>query len=199
MTLIKICGVTSLDDALHACECGASALGFNFWPGSKRYIALDAAAEIIARLPGGVLKVGVFVDADSEQLSHARIAAGLDLVQLHGSRPDSPGLRHWLALAATDAGIQATMKDSQAEAFLIDAPAGEERGGTGRTFDWSLVDGLKGRIILAGGLGPDNVAGAIQRVHPYGVDACSRLESSPGRKDRMKVMEFIRAARSAAL
>lgn len=199
MMLVKICGITALDDALDACECGASALGFNFWPGSKRYIAPGAAAEIIARVPENVLKVGVFVDASEAEVTSIISAAGLDVAQLHGNRLESLSIRHWLALAATEQNIQATMKSSPAEAFLIDAPAGGERGGTGRTFDWSLVEGLEGKIILAGGLGPDNVAEAIRRVRPYGVDACSRLESSPGRKDRVKVMEFIRAARSAAL
>lgn len=199
MMLVKICGITALDDALDACECGASALGFNFWPGSKRYIAPGAAAEIIARVPENVLKVGVFVDASEAEVTGIMSAAGLDVAQLHGNRLESSPIRHWLALAATEQDIQATMKSSPAEAFLIDTPAGGERGGTGRTFDWSLVERLEGRIILAGGLGPDNVAEAIRRVRPYGVDACSRLESSPGRKDRVKVMEFIRAARSAAL
>jgi phosphoribosylanthranilate isomerase len=199
MMLIKICGITTLDDALHAVEHGASALGFNFWPRSKRYIAPDAAAAIIARLPEGVLKVGVFVDAPETEYAPIVSATGLDLMQLHGHQTALPSIRHWLALAATDEGIQATMKCSGAEAFLIDTPAGEERGGTGQTFDWSLVQGLEGRIILAGGLGPDNVAEAIRQVRPFGVDACSRLESSPGRKDRLKVTEFIRAARSAAL
>ncbi|HPT28450.1 MAG TPA: phosphoribosylanthranilate isomerase [Bryobacteraceae bacterium] len=199
MMLIKICGITTLDDALHACECGASALGFNFWPQSRRYITPGAAAEISSRLPGGILKVGVFVDAPETEFAAIAPEAGLDIVQLHGHLGASPSTRHWLALTATDEDIQATMKDSLAEAFLIDTPSGEERGGTGRTFDWALVEGLGGRIILAGGLGPENVAEAIRRVRPYGVDACSRLESSPGLKDRVKVMEFIRAARSAAL
>lgn len=199
MTLVKICGITTLDDALHACECGASALGFNFWPRSKRYIAPGAAAEIIARLPEGVLKVGVFVDTPESGFSAVAASAGLDLVQLHGGLREKLSIRHWQALSATDTDIQATMENSQAEAFLIDTPAGDERGGTGRTFDWSLVVGLAGKLVLAGGLGADNVAEAIRRVRPYGVDACSRLESSPGRKDRVKVMEFIRAARSAEL
>ena len=199
MILIKICGITTLDDALHAAEAGATALGFNFWPGSKRYVTPAAATEIISRLPAGVLKVGVFVDTAEGEFSAIAAQTGLDIVQLHGHTGASPSIRHWLALSATDARVQATMENCGAEAFLIDTPAGVERGGTGRTFDWSLVQGLTGRIILAGGLGPDNVAQAIRQTRPWGVDACSRLESAPGRKDPVKVLEFIRAARSATL
>ncbi len=199
MTLIKICGITTLDDALQAAEAGATALGFNFWPGSKRYITPAAAAAIISQLPAEVLKVGVFVDAAESEYSTIAAQTGLDIVQLHGHLGPSPLIRHWLAFSATDAQVRATMESSGAEAFLIDTPAGIERGGTGRTFDWSLVQGLAGRIILAGGLGPDNVAQAIRQVRPWGVDACSRLESAPGRKDHVKVLEFIRAARSATL
>jgi phosphoribosylanthranilate isomerase len=199
MILIKICGITTLDDALQAAGAGATALGFNFWPGSKRYVTPTAATEIISRLPAGVLKVGVFVDAPEIEFSAIAAQTGLDIVQLHGHTGPSPSIRHWLAFSATDAHVQATMENSGAEAFLIDTPAGVERGGTGRTFDWSLVQGLTGRIILAGGLGPDNVAEAIRQTRPWGVDACSRLESAPGRKDPVKVLEFIRAARSATL
>ena len=199
MILIKICGLTTLDDALQAAEAGATALGFNFWPGSKRYITPAAATAIISQLPAEVLKVGVFVDAAESEFSAIAAQTGLDIVQLHGHSGPSPSIRHWLAFSATDARVRATMESSGAEAFLIDTPAGAERGGTGRTFDWSLVQELTGRIILAGGLGPDNVAQAIRLVRPWGVDACSRLESAPGRKNPMKVLEFIRAARSATL
>lgn len=199
MTLVKICGITTLDDALQAAEAGASALGFNFWPHSKRCIAPSAAAAITARLPAAILKVGVFVDAPETEFTTIAAETGLDIVQLHGSHESTPSLRHWLALSATDPGIRATMETSGAEAFLIDTPADDERGGTGRTFDWSLVRDLPGRIVLAGGLGPDNVAQAIRQVRPWGVDACSRLESAPGRKDHVKVLEFIRAARSATV
>ena len=199
MTLIKICGITTLDDALHASEAGASALGFNFWPRSKRYITPAAAAVITKKLPASVLKVGVFVDAPETEFTAIAGQAGLDIVQLHGSPSTLTPIRHWLAFSATEVGIRATMEKSGAEAFLIDTPAGDERGGTGRTFDWSLVTDLPGRIVLAGGLGPENVAQAIRQVRPWGVDACSRLESSPGRKDHSKVLEFIRAARSATI
>jgi phosphoribosylanthranilate isomerase len=199
MTLVKICGITTLDDALQAAEAGASALGFNFWPRSKRYITPASAAAITAQLPAGVLKVGVFVDAPATEATAVAVETGLDIVQLHGRIGADPAIRHWLAFSATEAAIRATMESSGAEAFLIDTPAGDERGGTGRTFDWSLVRKLPGRIVLAGGLGPDNVAQAIREVRPWGVDACSRLESAPGRKDHTKVTEFIRAARSATV
>jgi phosphoribosylanthranilate isomerase len=199
MIVVKICGITTLDDALQAAGAGASALGFNFWPRSKRYITPAAAVPITSQLPAGVLKVGVFVDAPEAEFTAIASQAGLDIVQLHGAPAISPSIRHWLALSATHPDIQATMEKSGAEAFLIDTPAGDERGGTGRTFDWSLVRDLPGRIVLAGGLGPDNVAQAIRQIRPWGVDACSRLECSPGRKDHAKVLEFIRAARSATV
>jgi phosphoribosylanthranilate isomerase len=199
MTLVKICGVTCLEDALGSVVAGADALGFNFWPRSPRWIEPARARAIMEALPERVLKVGVFVDTEPEEVERVVSLAGLDVAQLHGATARAPALRWWQALAATADRLRETMERSTAEAFLIDTPAGEARGGTGRAFDWSLAGGLPGRIVLAGGLGPDNVAEAIRTVHPWGVDACSRLERSPGRKDLEKVEAFIRAARSAEL
>jgi phosphoribosylanthranilate isomerase len=199
MTLVKICGVTCLEDALGSVVAGAEALGFNFWPRSPRFIRPERARAIIDALPEAVLKVGVFVDTDPEDVQRIASVAGLDVAQFHGSGARAPRMRWWQALAATGEGLRETMERSTAEAFLIDTPAGEARGGTGRAFDWSLATGLPGRIVLAGGLGPDNVAEAVRTVRPWGVDACSRLELSPGRKDLRKVEEFIRAVRSAEL
>ncbi len=189
---VKICGITTLDDALQAVEAGASALGFNFWPRSPRYIEPAAAAQIIERLPAGVVSVGVFVDEPGADAIIRQ--TGIDVAQIHGNTAPPAG-RWWQAWPATLDGIRAKMTASAAEAFLIDAPAGELHGGTGKTFDWALAAGLPGRIILAGGLGPDNVAEAIGVARPWGVDACSRLESAPGRKDHTRVAAFIRAAR----
>lgn len=195
MTLIKICGITVLEDALAACDAGADALGFNFWPRSPRYIPPERAAQIIERLPGNVLAVGVFVDAAAEEIEAAAAAAGIEIAQLHG-QCGIPRVRWWKALEAGPE-LHKEMEQFEAEAFLVDAPAGAQRGGTGRTFDWQLVHGLPGRIVLAGGLGPDNVREAIAAVRPWGVDACSRLESAPGRKDVARVREFIRAVRES--
>ena len=190
MTLVKICGITSLADARQAIDAGADALGFNFFPGSPRYLTDAAAAAIIEHLPATVLKVGVYVDEFHP--------AGMDVAQIHGG-VEPEGTRFWRALSATTMGLRERIETSRAEAFLIDTPAGEQRGGTGKTFDWSLAAALPGRIVLAGGLGPDNVAEAIRTVRPWGVDACSRLEREPGKKDYAKVEEFIRQVRSTEL
>jgi phosphoribosylanthranilate isomerase len=193
VTLVKICGITALEDALAACDAGAGALGFNFWPCSPRYIEPERAARIIERIPGNVLAVGVFVDETAERIEEMAAIAGVDVAQLHGGC-GVPRLRWWKALEARE-GVAREMEQIGAEAFLLDAPAGAQRGGTGRTFDWALAAGLPGRIVLAGGLGPDNVKEAIRAARPWGVDACSRLESAPGRKDHAKVRAFVRAAR----
>lgn len=193
MTLVKICGITTLEDALAACDAGADALGFNFWPRSPRYIEPARASQIIERLPGEVLAVGVFVDAPAEAIEETAAAAGVEIAQLHGDC-GIPRLRWWKALEAGP-DVRRRMEQFEAEAFLLDAPAGALRGGTGRTFDWRLAAGLPGRIVLAGGLGPDNVREAIEAARPWGVDACSRLESAPGRKDAALVRAFIRAVR----
>ncbi len=196
--LVKICGITTLDDALQACEAGADALGFNFWPRSPRYIEPAAAATIIERLPGNVLLAGVFVDEPAARIEAIAQTAGIEVAQVHGSA-EGLRLRWWQAWPATLERIRERMEESPAEAFLIDTPAGEMRGGTGRTFDWSLASHLPRRVVLAGGLGPDNVAAAIDAARPWGVDACSRLEREPGRKDHAKVAAFIRAARQREL
>lgn len=193
--LVKICGITCVEDALAAVEAGADALGFNFFPGSPRFTNIEKVANIVQKVPRNTLKVGVFVDTSAEEIARVVREAGLDLTQVHG---ETPGLtvRFWQALAAGP-GLSEKMQSSAAEAFLIDTPAGAQRGGTGRKFDWSLVQGLAGKIVLAGGLGPDNVAEAIRQVRPWGIDACSRLESVPGRKDAAKVRALIQAVREA--
>jgi phosphoribosylanthranilate isomerase len=196
--LIKICGITTLDDALQACEAGADALGFNFWPRSPRYIGPGAAASIIERLPGNVLTAGVFVDEPAARIEQIAREAGLDVAQIHGPA-EAPRMRWWQAWPATLDRIRERMEESLAEAFLLDTPAGEMRGGTGKTFDWRLASGLPRKVVLAGGLGPDNVAAAVEAARPWGVDACSRLEREPGRKDHAKVAAFIRAARQTEL
>jgi phosphoribosylanthranilate isomerase len=188
--MVKICGITSLADGRAAVEAGADALGFNFWEPSPRYVLPEVARAICAHLPREVLKVGIFV-------AGMRLYDFLDVLQVYDESPLPAGTRHWQALPVTTPALAERIRASEAEAFLIDTPAGEQRGGTGCTFDWSLAAGLPGKIVLAGGLGPDNVAAAIAAARPWGVDACSRLESEPGRKDHAKMKEFVRAARSA--
>jgi phosphoribosylanthranilate isomerase len=198
---IKICGITCLEDAQMAVAAGADALGFNFWPGSPRHIAPQDAARITAKLGANTVKIGVFVDPNAVEIAETVRAAGLDLAQIHGSVPPLT-VHFWQAFSAgpgLENDLRAALETSRAEAFLIDAPAGAQRGGTGRAFDWSVVRGLPGRIVLAGGLGPDNVAQAIRQARPWGVDACSRLESAPGRKDPAQVGAFIQTVRQAEL
>jgi phosphoribosylanthranilate isomerase len=193
--MVKVCGITNRDDALAASDCGASALGFNFYPPSPRYLTVEAAEQILPLLPPNVLKVGLFVNESAVDVAAVAAKLSLDVVQIHGDSVDIPtGLRVWRGLRVT-AGFQVSYLDSVAvEACLLDAPAEGLYGGTGRTFDWSLARGSRRPVILAGGLDETNVRSAIEAAQPWGVDACSRLESSPGRKDYRKMMSFIKAA-----
>ena len=194
--MVKICGITKLDDAVAAIEGGASALGFNFYPRSLRYLHPERAAELIPQLPGAVWKVGVFVNEAPERIVELAHCLGLDIVQLHGDEVHYPaGLRIWRAATVDENFRLADLDPYPAEAVLLDAPAGEAYGGTGRTFDWSKASGRTNlKIILAGGLDAANVRQAIAASHPWGVDACSRIESSPGRKDHVKMAQFLKEA-----
>ncbi|MDX2153274.1 MAG: phosphoribosylanthranilate isomerase [Bryobacteraceae bacterium] len=195
--VVKVCGITNLDDALAAVDAGADALGFNFYPQSPRYIEPLTVARLCAAIPPDILKVGVFVDEPVARAAELCAAAGLDIAQLHGEAraASSPApIRIWRALPA-GVDLAARIAASPADAFLIDTPS-PLHGGTGTVFDWSLAANLRARIILAGGLGPDNVAEAIRRVRPWGVDAASRLERAPGLKDHEKMRLFVKAARS---
>ena len=190
MTMVKICGITNEEDALAAVEAGASALGFNFYSKSPRCIEPEVARRISARLPPAVLKVGVFADGNPAEVARQ---AGLDIVQLHGGIT-AASVRVWRACRVGAGFDERSLDDTSAEAFLLDTPSPVLHGGTGWTFDWRLARGLKKRIILAGGLDASNVRQAIEAARPWGVDACSRLESSPGKKDNRKVREFVKAA-----
>ena len=201
---IKVCGITNLEDALAAVEAGADALGFNFYRRSPRYIAPDAARSIIEELPSTVMKVGVFVN-EGEPVEVERISdyAHLTAVQLHGD--ESPEYCSQLrgrftikALRVQDDFEPQSVKDYETDAILLDAYTAGARGGTGRVVDWEVarkVRELVPQLILAGGLSPENVRQAIAAVGPYAVDACSSLESEPGRKDAKRVRAFIAAAR----
>lgn len=189
--MVKICGITNREDAMAAVDAGASALGFNFYSRSPRCISPELAAEIGFGLQ--TLRVGVFVD-EPDVLAMAR-QARLDVIQLHGSElpADVPsGFRTWKAFRVDSEWDPSVMPSYNAEAFLLDGPS----PGTGVTFDWSRSAGQR-NIILAGGLGPDNVADAIRSARPWGVDACSRLERAPGLKDHEKMRRFVRAAMEA--
>ena len=205
MVVVKICGITNLEDALAAADAGADALGFNFYRPSPRFIEPASARAIIDQLPSTVLAVGVFVNESAPE-TVARIAdeAGVSAIQLHGDenpeycRALDP--RYVIKVLRVDENFcppDATAYQTQA--IMLDAFDREMRGGTGRVIDWSIAADtrqLVKKLFLSGGLSPENVANAIAAVRPYGVDACSRLESAPGRKDSKRVRSFIAAARS---
>ncbi len=195
--MVKICGITNREDALAAIDGGASALGFNFYSKSPRHVTPERAAEIASGL--SVLKVGVFVNEAPERVAEIARLVGLDIVQLHGDEraEDYPtGLRVWKAVRVNGNLRAASLDSCPAEAVLLDTASKEAYGGTGKTFDWSLATGSSKRIILAGGLDASNVRQAIAIGKPWGVDVCSRIESSPGRKDHGKMAEFLKEATS---
>lgn len=202
MTLVKICGITSLEDALVAIDAGADALGFNFYRPSPRYISPSEAREIIEQLPAGVLTIGVFVNEPTpETLLGIAEEAGVTGLQLHGD--ESPEYCAALArrfvikvLSVDDVSTDQSAR-YDVSAIMIDAGDKQSRGGTGRVVDWSLAAKLRAvvpRLFLAGGLSPDNIEEAIRAVEPYGVDACSSLERVPGKKNHDHMRAFIKKA-----
>jgi len=197
--ILKICGITNQDDASAAIDAGANAIGFNFYARSPRYVAPEDASEITSA--SGVRRVGVFVNESRARIEEIARQARLDVAQLHGDETaaDYPEpLAVWKALRVDADFDLAIYRDNPAEALLLDGPAGELYGGAGRSFDWNLVRDSQRKIVLAGGLDASNVGIAIDLVRPWGVDACSRIESAPGRKDRKKMTEFLQAAMAAA-
>lgn len=203
---VKICGLTTPEDAVLAAEAGADAIGLVFWPRSPRALALDAARRIALAVPATVVRVGVFVDASADEIKAAVDAVGLDLVQLHGD--ESPALldalprRAWKALRVGDGFAAADVAPwSRAAGLLLDSRVEGLPGGSGRGFDWAQASALRERIgflVLAGGLDPANVGRAIATVRPDGVDVSSGVESGPGRKDAARMRDFVQAARAAA-
>jgi len=189
--MVKICGITNREDALAAVDAGASAIGFNFYRESPRYISHTGAAMIAEKIPANVWKVGVFVNESPETIAKTVIEAGLDVAQLHGSS-DARGVRIWRAMSPLDPVALAMFGD--VEAVLIDSPADTVSGGSGETWDWSRAPHIEQKVIIAGGLDADNVRTAIEQARPWGVDACSRIEKSPGMKDHEKMRKFVKAA-----
>jgi phosphoribosylanthranilate isomerase len=198
---VKICGITNEDDALFAVAMGADAVGFVFAP-SPRQIAAQQVYDITRRLPPEILTVGVFRDEAPSRVIDTVHRAGLKAAQLHGHEtPDmvaEVGAQiRWVIKAVVAGSTDAQRADRfGTDMVLVDAP----KPGSGKVFDWSLVDDVAEgpRIILAGGLDPDNVAEAVRLVSPWGVDVSSGVEKSPGRKDALKVKSFIERARAAA-
>jgi len=198
---LKICGITRLDDARHALEHGATALGFVFWPKSPRRIAPARAAEIIASLPAGVTTVGVFVNEGVDTIREVISGTGITAAQLHGEEPPSYAAALGVPiLKSTDADAAEMSTEWPAETiFLVERSDPVRRGGTGQLADWEGAAALarRRRIVLAGGLSDTNVAEAIATVGPYGVDVASGVEDAPGVKNPDKVARFLARARSA--
>ena len=198
---VKVCGVTNEEDALVAIGMGADAVGFNFVSGSPRQISPRLARDIVRRLPGGIVTVGVFRNELPERVVQIMDGAGLRLAQLHGNETaaDSrwisqrvPGLIK--AFVAGDPNV-GRVRDYGASVLMLDGP----EPGSGNVFDWrQLEGGHRGmRLLLAGGLRPSNVAQAVEIVRPWGVDVASGVESEPGRKDVLAIREFVTAAKEA--
>jgi len=201
-TMVKICGITNWRDAKRAVDAGADLLGFNFYERSPRYIAPAKAQRIVRRLPKRVSAVGVFVNESEEKMLGVARAVGLRALQLHGD--ESPltvaRLRRSLpvikALRAGKAFRPAQLsRYERASAILLDGFDRRLRGGTGKTFDWRVARRAKryGRIFLAGGLTPENVADAIRTAEPHAVDVCSGVEAKPGKKDPKRLRQFMQA------
>jgi len=205
MTRVKICGITRLEDAQLAVELGASALGFNFYTPSPRYIAPADAHRIIERLPPFVVVVGVFAnETDSKHVAAVARQAGVAALQLHG--PQFPkidrALAHYQLIRAVAVRPGSTLEDlrlRKANAYLLDAYHPKLLGGTGKKFDWKVALEAKkyGPVILAGGLTPKNVGKAIREVRPFAVDVASGVESGPGKKDPAKLRAFFAAVAKA--
>jgi len=200
---IKICGITRTADALAAVQCGADAIGFIFFPSSPRYIPPAMAAEIVGALPAAVLPVGVFVDASRNSIVDAVRVSGIRALQLHGDEPPQStsgfGLPVFKAHRVSARFAVEDLDRYAVEAHLLDAYADGSRGGTGRQFNWDVAVRARQahRIILSGGLSPENVKRAIHYVLPYAVDVSSGVEQQPGVKDHLRMCRFIEAARGA--
>jgi phosphoribosylanthranilate isomerase len=197
---VKICGITRPEDAALACRLGASAVGLNFWRGSKRFVDDGRAREIEAAIPPGVLKVGVFVNPTRAEAEQRLAELRLDLVQLHGDELPAdwarfPGSKLIRAVRVADEASLAATAGWRPRFFLYDAASGGY-GGSGQQAPWAILGKAPRPLLLAGGLTPENVAAAIAAVHPDGVDVASGVEASPGIKDAAKVAAFVTNARS---
>jgi phosphoribosylanthranilate isomerase len=208
MTKIKVCGITNLADAEKALEFGADALGFNFYPPSPRCIAPDEARAVLQRLPEGSCNIAVFVNEPKEKvreiIAQGELANGRQVysaLQFHGEENEEY-CRGWSmkvikAFRVREKQSLEGMEQFPADFYLLDSWS-SGYGGSGAAFSWEWLEGLKTeKLILSGGLSIENVVEAIRRIHPYGVDVCSGVETRPGTKDHAKLKEFILAAKGA--
>jgi phosphoribosylanthranilate isomerase len=193
-----------VEDARAAAEAGADAIGLMFYEKSPRYVSLERAQEISASLPPYIMRVGVFVDPDPELVVSAMSHCGLSMLQFHGDEPNDFcrqfGVMTMKAFRVKDAGTLQQLAGYQTDAFLLDSYVADKHGGTGEKFNWDLAVEAKklGKpFFLSGGLTPENVADAVQRVTPFGVDVSSGVEAAPGKKDHQKIRDFIAAVRKA--
>ncbi|MDO8446400.1 MAG: phosphoribosylanthranilate isomerase [Deltaproteobacteria bacterium] len=203
MVKVKICGITNLEDALTSAEYGADALGFIFYEKSSRYITPEDAGSIIKELPPFVTTVGVFVNETVERMNEIKRISGVEAFQLHGDEtPEMCGALDVKVIKGFRVSDQWSVAGDQfpkykVSAYLLDTHREGVPGGTGETFSWDVaIEARKyGRIILAGGLTPENVSDAVKKVRPYAVDVASGVEERPGKKDLRKVREFIERAK----
>ena len=203
MIKVKVCGITNPEDGAFAAEAGADAIGLVFAE-SPRRVGIEQAREVAAALPDGVLKVGVFVNEEPEEVLRVAREVGLDYAQLHGDESTevvaairNRSLGVVKALRVRDAASLRAIEGYEADLFLLDAYSEKARGGTGERFDWGLAKALKGygNILVSGGLNPENVREAVRFFEPYGVDASSSLEDAPGKKNGERVRRFVSAAK----
>jgi phosphoribosylanthranilate isomerase len=195
MTKLKVCGITTYEDAMHAIEAGAEFLGFNFYAPSPRYIAPENARVIIEQLPPEIVNVGVFVNEARPELVHQKMMlSGVSVAQLHGDEDEMycrivGASRVIKALRIGRTFDQERLTGFPASAFLIDAFDTKLYGGTGKMSNWEIARNIAqtANVFLAGGLTPENIDDAVRAVHPFAVDVNSGVESYPGRKDREKL------------
>ena len=193
---VKICGITNPEDAAEAVQAGADALGFIFHEASPRYITPAGARLIIDALPPGILPVVVFVNASRDAILRTIDQTGIACVQLHGEEKPAETLGLpvlvWKAFRVHSGFEPCILKRYQIDAYLLDTYSPERRGGTGRTFDWSIAVAAKqfGNIVLSGGITPEVVAEAVRTVHPYAIDVNSGVESKEGKRDRLKLQQL---------
>lgn len=206
MVKVKICGITNVRDARRSARAGADALGFNFVSGTPRYVQPDRARAIVLELPPFVSTVGVFMDSLAETVREVVEYCGLEYAQLHGHEtPDMcaklRGIKLLKALRVRSVADVRQIEHYSVDGYVLDTYVPGVPGGTGKTFDWGLARHAPSteRIILAGGLTPENVAEAVAAARPYGVDVSSGVEIEPGKKDKELVEWFIRIAKSVDL
>ena len=202
MVRVKICGITNREDAACAVAHGADALGFNFYPRSPRCISPEGAGHIIRALPPFVTPVGVFVNETRDRIEATVASAGLRAIQLHGDEPPDACVGHSVPVIRAfrvGGGFDIErMRHYPVDTYLLDTAAKGHYGGTGETFDWKIAQeaASRARIILAGGLTPDNVSEAVRTVRPYAVDTSSGVEAAPGKKDHRKLIAFLQIVRT---